>query len=521
MAVGFGIFCSRIAGLVRDRVFAHYLGNSDAADAFRAAFRIPNLLQNLFGEGSLSAAFIPAYAKLRAEGNESEAREVAAGVAATLGLITAVLVAVGVVAAPVLVAVIAPGFSGEKRDLTVQLVRILFPGAGLLVGSAWCLGILNSHRRFLIPYLAPVFWNLIIIVALLVWGPRVGQASLAAVCAWASVAGSALQFGVQLPAALRLAGTLRPAFNWTLASMRKLLTNFVPALFGRGVAQVSAFVDEILASLLPTGAVAAFSYAQTLYVLPVSLFGMAVSASELPEMSSMVGGKTEVAAKLAARLNGGLHRIAFYVVPSAMAFLVLGDVVVGAIYQTGQFRRGDVLYVWGALAGSAVGLLAATMGRLYASAFYALHDTRTPLRFAILRLSLTAALGGVAALLLPGWLGIAPRWGVAGLTASAGVAAWVEFALLRRALNREIGNTGVSAWVVARLWLAAGLAAAAGFGVKVLLPAWHPIPLAVAVLGTYGVGYFVLTFAFGIDESLQTLRQVLRRLTGRRGNKAG
>ncbi|HYL81650.1 MAG TPA: lipid II flippase MurJ, partial [Candidatus Acidoferrum sp.] len=157
--VGAGILSSRLAGLIRERVFAHFFGNSDAADAFRAAFRIPNFLQNLFGEGVLSASFIPVYAGLLAHKNRKEAGEVAGAIAAILGLVVSLLVLLGVSAAPYLIAAIAPGFEGDKRELCIQLVRIFFPGAGLLVLSAWCLGILNSHRHFLLSYTAPVLWN--------------------------------------------------------------------------------------------------------------------------------------------------------------------------------------------------------------------------------------------------------------------------------------------------------------------------------------------------------------------------
>ena len=168
--VAAGILLSRIIGLVRNRVFAHYFGTSDAADAFNAAFRIPNFLQNLFGEGVLSASFIPVYAGLRARGDEAEARLVASAIAALLGLATAVLVLVGILFTPWLIAAIAPGFTGEKREVTIRLVRILFPGAGLLVLSAWCLGVLNSHRRFFLSYSAPVLWNLAIIASLIAFG---------------------------------------------------------------------------------------------------------------------------------------------------------------------------------------------------------------------------------------------------------------------------------------------------------------------------------------------------------------
>ena len=194
----------------------------------------------------------------------------------------------------------------------------------------------------------------------------------------------------------------------------------------RGVVQISAYIDAMLASLLPVGAVAALFNAQVLYTLPVSLFGMAVSAAELPAMSSIVAADTEVAAYLRERLNRGLQDIAFWIVPSAMAFLAFGDVIAGALLQTGRFSHADATYVWGILAGSAVGLLASTMGRLYSSTYYALRDTRTPLRFAVIRVAMTAILGYIAALWLPPLLRIPMRSGAAGLTASAGIAGWVS-----------------------------------------------------------------------------------------------
>ena len=180
------------------------------------------------------------------------------------------------------------------------------------------------------------------------------------------------------------------------------------------------------------------------YTLPVSLFGMSVSAAELPAMSGAVGAESEVAEILRVRLNAGLRQIAFFVIPSAAAFLVLGDVIVAAIYQSGRFTHADATYVWGILAGSTVGLLVSTLGRLYSSTYYALRDTRTPLHYAIIRVSLTTILGYLSAIPLPHLLGIEQRWGVAGLTVSAGAATWVEFLLLRRTLNKRIGATGLS-----------------------------------------------------------------------------
>src|SRR5882762_114851 len=208
--VAVGILCSRLAGLIRLRVFAYYFGlQSEAADAFNAAFRIPNFLQNLFGEGALSASFIPVYAALVARGKRRDADRVAGAVATLLALAVAILVLVGVLATPVLIAAIAPGFTGEKRDLTIQIVRILFPGAGMLVLSAWCLGVLNSHHRFLLSYTAPVMWNAAMIATLVFFGAHETLPRLAVLLAWGSVAGSALQFAVQLPTVFRVAPELR------------------------------------------------------------------------------------------------------------------------------------------------------------------------------------------------------------------------------------------------------------------------------------------------------------------------
>jgi putative peptidoglycan lipid II flippase len=505
--VGAGILLTRLFGLVRQRVFSNYFGvHTIPADAFSAAFRIPNFLQNLFGEGVLSASFIPVYSRLLAEKDEEEAGRVAGAVGALLTLLVSIIVLIGVLATPYLIDVVVAGFQGEKRELTIRIVRILFPGAGLLVLSAWCLGILNSHRKFFLSYTAPVIWNVAMIATMIALGHRMDLSSLAVALAWGSVVGSALQFLVQLPMVLRLARGMRVGIS---DNVREVIRNFVPVFISRGVVQISAYVDVWLAGYLPTGAVAGLTAAQTLYTLPVSLFGMSVSAAELPEMSSALGDH----GYLNRRLNAGLRQIAFFIVPSAMAFLALGDVITAALFQGGLFTRADARYVWGILAGSAVGLLAQTLGRLYSSTYYALRDTRTPLRFAIVRVVLTTGLGYVCALPLPKWLGIDPAWGVAGLTASAGVAGWVEFALLRRALNRRIGATGLPASLTARLWGSAAIAAAASWGVRLGIGHRDPIVTAVVVLGTYGSVYFGATWLMGVEECTAALGR-LRRLAG-------
>jgi putative peptidoglycan lipid II flippase len=225
-----------------------------------------------------------------------------------------------------------------------------------------------------------------------------------------------------------------------------------------------------------------------------------------------------VAETLRVRLNSGLRQIAFFVVPSVAGFLVLGDVIVSAIYQSGKFQHADAMYVWGILAGASVGLVASTFGRLYSSTYYALRDTRTPLRYAVLRVLLTTILGYLFAVPLPPALGIDARWGVAGLTISAGIASWLEFVLLRRTLNRRIGHSGAPPAYLVRLWVAALLAAAAGLGIQHFLAARPPILRALFVLGPYGVLYFAFTIAFGLREARLGLERglgLLRRFASR------
>lgn len=521
--VGAGILLSRLAGLIRQTMMARYLGAEAAADAFNAAFRIPNLLQNLFGEGVLSASFIPEYAGLLGRGDEEEATKLAGAIAGMLALVAAIIVLIGVLTAPWLVAIIANGFTGAKRDLTVQLTRILFPGAGLLVFSAWCLGILNSHRRFFMSYTAPVVWNFAMVATLVFFHKGHSQVQLATYLAYGSVIGSALQFGVQLPQVLSVARGVRPRLTAAAASVRNVFRNFVPAFVGRGVVQLSAYVDAWLASYLGNGAVSSFTYAQAIYVLPISLFGMAISAAELPAMSRAVGTTAEIGAYLRGRLSDGLDRIAYFIVPSAVALLALGDLIVHLLFESGRFNRGNTIWVWEILIGSTVGILASTMGRLYSSTFYALRDTRTPLRYAVVRVTLTTALGYFFALVLPGLLGIDRKLGAAGLTASAGIAGWVEFFLLRREMDRRIGRTRLLPSRMIRLWGAAIVGAAVPWLYKLMSDkssplfsahenAVHSKITALLLLALYGVVYVGVTAALRIPEATNVLDRARRLL---------
>lgn len=515
MLVAAGILLSRIAGLVRESIFAHYLGNSEAADAFKAGFRIPNILQNLFGEGVLSASFIPVYSRMLSAGEEEAADLLAWAVGALLSLTVAILVAVGVFAAPYLIGAIAPGFHGDKRALTITLVQILFPGAGLLVMSAWCLGVLNSHHRFFASYTAPVAWNAAIIATLIFYGPHNTQTRIAIDVAWGSVGGAALQIVAQLPQMLPLLGRMRIHFGRVREGLRTVFKNLLPVIASRGVGQVSGYIDNLLASLLPTGAVAALNYAQILYLLPISLFGMSVAAAELPAMSRVSAAPNAQAVEaLRDRLNAGLRQISFMVVPSAAAFLFIGDMIVALLFQSGEFHHSDAIYVWAILAGSAVGLLAATMSRLYNSTFYALYDTRTPLRWALVRVGLTLVLGYLCAIVLPPYLGIERRWGVVGLSASAGVAAWVELTMLRQSINRRLGWTGLNRRFLAQLWMMALIASAAALGVKFSLHAGARVT-ALAAIPVYGAVYLGLGYWMGVPELTRMTNLALQRIRPR------
>lgn len=487
-------------------------------------------MQNLFGEGVLSASFIPVYARLLGEKNQAEADRVAGVIATLLAIVTSILALVGVLLTPFLIDIIAPGFEGEKRALTIQLVQILFPGIALLVMSAWCLGILNSHRRFFLSYAAPVIWNATIIGALLLFGKRQSQNDLAVTVAWGLVLGCFLQLVVQLPTVFRLLTRFRPSVELQSSPVRDVLRNFGPVVVARGVVQISAYVDNMLASLLPTGAVAALGYAQTIYLLPVSLFGMSVSAASLAEMSRSRGEETGVDAvasndALRAYLERGLGQISFFIFPSMAAFLALGDVVVAALYKTGQFSRSDVTYVWAALAGCAIGLPSSTLGRLYASTFYAIQDTRSPLRIAILRVALTTSLGYVAGVRLPNWLGLPASWGIVCLTVTSSAVGWLEFVLLRRKLNARIGPSGLPWSFILQAGAASILASGAGFGMKMLMatlwPSAPPYLTAVPIFGIFGLVYFGVAAALGVPQAHQVLRRarslVQRGRAGQRG----
>ncbi|MFP5308500.1 MAG: murein biosynthesis integral membrane protein MurJ [Actinomycetes bacterium] len=557
--VAAGILLSRLSGLVRERAVGYFLGRSFAADAFVAAFRIPNLLQNLLGEGVLSASFIPVYSRLLHEGRDEEAARTAGAVLGLLSATAGAVALLAVLAAGPVIGLLTPGIEPATRELAVTLLRLIAPGIALLVVSAWCLGVLNSHRRFFLSYAAPVVWNLAQIVALVAAGvlllddlgaPEAAGADVLAGIARAlavgTLVGGLLQVLVQLPTVRGLAGGLRPSLRRDLPGVRDTLRAFGPVVAGRGVVQLLTFVDLVLASLLATGALTALQKAQILALLPISLFGMSVAAAELPELSTA---GPDDRARLGRRLDAGLERIAFFVLPTVVAFVVLGDHVVGALFQTGAFDRRDTQVVWLVLAGATVGLVATTSSRLLQSALYGTGDTRGPATLAVVRVVLAGALGALLMLQLDRvvltdtgiGLGLAPgatlpaftplpadvrasttlaHLGAAGLTLASGATAWVEFRLLRELVLLRLGHD-VRAGGAARgrLLASAGVAAVVALASRVLVAGLHPVPAAVVAVGLTGGVYVAVAAFLGVTEARVLLDQVHRRVT--RGRPAG
>ncbi|TVP77071.1 MAG: murein biosynthesis integral membrane protein MurJ [Gemmatimonadales bacterium] len=519
-----GILASRISGLVRERALAHFFGTSSVADAWKAALRMPNVLQNLLGEGTLSASFIPIYASMEEADRKEAARRFAGAIFGLLTVAVGLLALLGIALAPFLVNVFFAGFDAETRALTTGLVRILFPMTAVLVLSAWCLGILNSHRRFLLPYTAPVLWNLAMISALVGgawwlglddgWSVERAGDELVRILAWGALAGGVLQFGVQLPSALGALGGFRPVVSTAVEGVRQALRNFVPVVVSRGAVNLGGWLDYTLASFLAVGAVAALSFAQTLYLLPIALFGMAVAAAELPELSRQRGQGRGAGAPpapddpirgiMAEQMGRAFARVAFFLVPATVVYLLLGDVVVAALYQTGEFGPPQVLLTWAVLAAYAPGMGASALSRVCASAFWALDDTRTPARLAWLRVGL--ALGAGFLLMWPMdtlEVGGGLRLGAVGLALGSSLAAWTEFVLLRRSLRRELGDHGMGYGQLGRLLVAALPAVLAGAALARLLPeAFHPVLVAGIVLPVTGVIFAGLALFLGVGGPL-------------------
>lgn len=496
--VAAGILVSRVLGFLRERAIAHYLGNGVAVDAYRAALRIPNLLRNLLGEGTLSASFIPVYASLAAR-DARASRALAGAIAGLLLVATAALALAGIGLAPIITRVVAPGFGPAAHDLATTLVRILFPMTGLLALSAWCLGVLTTHGRFFLPYVAPAVWTIAGIAALVggaVWLATPAELSVA--LAWGLVAGSALQLGIQLPACLRLLGGLPLSLARRIEGVADVVRAWVPVVLGAGAIQVSGLIETQIASLAGPGAVASLGYAQLLQVLPVSLFGVSVAAVALPELSRDAGGGAETTA-LRARLAAGLSRIAFFLVPTAVLYAGFGPTLAAALFETGRFTRDDSTLVGGILAAYGIGIWAQASVKLLASGFYAQRETRAPARVAVLALAVSTGLA---------WL-LLQVVGVAGIALGAALGGYLNATLLLRGLDRRLGRVlgGPTAWHIARSAAAAGAAGLAGWLLLAMTPPAGPVISCALLVVIFGITYVGVALALGHPEARRLLRR--------------
>jgi putative peptidoglycan lipid II flippase len=541
LAVGAGILASRLAGFARAAVTSAAFGVGPHADVLQTALRAPNLLQNLLGEQALSASFIPIYSRLLAAGRHEAARRFAGAVFGLLLAVAGGAALVGVLAARPLVALFAAGYlrdaaavaagtlAVDRFELAVTAVRWIFPMTGLLVLSAWALGVLNSHGRFFLAYVAPVVWNAAIIAAF-AWGLLSGRRDerlLVAVCIGALV-GGLLQFLVQLPTVLRETRGVPVRFSLRPEGVREALAAFGPAVAGRGVVQFSSYLDQLLASLLAVGAVSALGYAQLLYLLPVALFGQSVAAAALPELArSAAAAGSGAESEIARRTRRALGQAGLLNFPTAVAYLVLGPVIVSALYRLlpGRFGEADSWLVGLVLGGYALGLPASTGSRVLQSSFFALSDTRTPARIAALRVAVGTGVALPAMFLLDrrllvelpglGGLGGDLRLGSLGLALAASVGAWVEWGLLSRALARRLAHFRVPARERLRLVAASSAGAAAGLAVAApVFARWPPWLTALAAGAAFLAAFTAASLALGLPSWLAMVRR------GRGGGEA-
>lgn len=506
MVVGAGIFLSRIVGLLRNTVFAVYFGSGPVSDAYSAAFKIPNAVRNLLGEGTLSASFVPVYSRMLERGDERASRALANATLGILLVAVSLLSLVGMAAAPVLTAVLTPGFDEPTKQLTTRLTRVLFPMTAMMVLSGWCLGIQNSHRRFFWSYASATLWSLAQIILLLGWGPHAAtQSQLALWLAWSTLVGASLQVAAQLPEVLRLTGPVRPTLQRAAEGVMPTLRNVVPVVTALGVVQISSFVDLQIASYLPEGAATNIYYANLLALLPVSLFGVSVAASSLPDFSRESGALNLEA--LRERLRGGWQRILFYIVPSAVVFIAFGDFCVGIIYRGGKFGAAEQHVVHAVLAAFAVGLVSFGSVKLMASAFYAQQDYRTPLRASIASIIVSA----VASIALAIPLRNSP-YGAAAVALGTALGSYVNLVLLLRGLRARLGAlytpamwTGTRRIVLASL-VGAALASAVRYGVPAGLALRHPRLVGPPVLLLFAIVYLGVAWWMGSLEAARWLR---------------
>lgn len=533
LLVGSGIVLSKLTGIAREVVLSVWLGVAEAAaEAFTFALGIPKLLQNLLGEGALSASFIPVYSSTIDEDPDG-ARRLAGAIFGLLAIVVSALVLVLIVFARPIVGLVARGAGEERADLIASLLRVMAPGVGFIAFAALCLGILNAHRDFFLSYVAPVLWNVAIIIAVLLWATRADDlVSIARAASWGVLIGGAAQFIVQVPRVWRVAGPLRPQLALSDSRVREVLRRFVPAVASRGIVTVGAWLDLALASFLAVGAAAVLVKAQILYALPISVFAVSIAAADLPELSRASSTDDGAAQQ---RLKTGLARVSFFVIFAVIVFVVAGKAIVGALFQYREFTADDTIVVWLVLAAFALGLLATAVSRLLQNVAYASGDVAGPARIALVRLVVSVLVG--LALMFPadrlqildgslvnvgGGGGFGPldettrdlagsrRLGAVGLAAGSAVAAWIELALLRTRL-RSAGHRVALAQHLIALGPAIGAAIIVAAGLTLLTWSLAPLLAAPLVVGLAGLAYVLVAR----HSQIETAQELVHATIGR------
>lgn len=460
-SVGAGIMLSRVTGLARDVAVAAFLGTQIAADAYWAAMKIPNIIRNLLGEGTLSASFVPVYSEQLAarEAPASDPPRLASSMLGLVLLVATLLSGLGVLLAPWITALVLGTAPEATQVLATDLVRILFPMSGVLIVGAWCLGVLNSHDRFFLPFVAPTLWNLAQVAGLLL-AARLGAEALAHALAWSALVGSILQVGIQFPPALRLAGVSVPVFRFDWEPLRRVARNTIPVISGQGIFQLSSLVDLALAGLAGTGALAALGYSQRLVYLPISLFGISVAAASLPTMS-----RDATAEAVRRRLVDGFFQVTFFVLPAAAVLLLFGDLAVTVLYERREFGADSTALVSTILAAYALGLVAMSCLKLFASGFHALQDTATPMKIA----AASVTVGTGLSVLLTLWLRAEGfgTYSAVGIVLGGVCGSWLNLGLHWWLLGRRIGRLFGPDALRAVLRLAVATLAASAVGLLV------------------------------------------------------
>jgi putative peptidoglycan lipid II flippase len=498
---------SRVAGLLRETVFAYLLGGSVAADAYFAATRIPNLMRDLFAEGALGAAFVPVLSETLSRNEVDRARALVRNLGSTLALGVGLLVALGIVAAPWLVRALTPGFATEpgKTELTILLVRWTFPYLWLISLSALVAGTLNALRRFGVPASAPIFFNLAHIATAVLFYTVFDPPVLA--LAVGVTVGALAQLLFQWPALRQSGFSLLGGKLWGDPLVGRVLKLMVPVMLGLATLQLNNLISTLIASFLPGGSLAYLNYAFRLMHFPLGVFAVAIGTAILPRATEAVTlGDSQA---LQTSYNDGLKLATFLVVPAALFLILFPEAIVSVIYQRGAFTQADTLATASALRFYALGLLGYAGVRVTAPIFYAHKDTRTPMVFAMWAVGVNVALN--IALVVP--------MGIAGLALANALAGSVNFLLLRRRLHVAFGmGVSAAAWKDISAFLFYGILAAA-----VAWLVWRAIPADLAGRGFAGRtamlaitgAVFALSYLWPVLWPESATRRVLNQLLRR------